>query len=140
MTKRHNLILASVSAAALMVPAIVGITSARASETAGPEAVTIVVQYSSLSGAYADDSSRFTMPVYFGQDETVLTDEAQVAVGALADGTAGHSTVLVPVRCNGDDDQAFAVYDTLYDYVVPVGVMALDLEDDHNSVFVASAI
>jgi hypothetical protein len=140
MTKRHISTLASLGAAALMAPLALGITSAQAEETAGPEAVTVLVQYSAFSGAYAEDATRFTMPVYFGREETVLTDEAQVALGALADETASYSTVSVTVRSNGDDDQAVAVYDTLYEYGVPVRVMALDLEDDRNSDVVASAI
>ena len=144
MTKRHILTMATVGAAALMIPVTLGITSAHAAESAGPDAVTVLVQYSDLSGAYAEDASRFTMPVYFGHDETILTDEAQVALGALADETASYSTVSVTVRSNGDDNQAVAVYGTLYEYGVPVRVMALDLEDglqgDGGPDVVASAI
>lgn len=131
---------ASIVAASLMVPLALGSVSAQAEETAGPEAVTVLVQYSALSGAYADDAARFTMPVYFGRDDTALTDDAQVALGALADETATYSTVSVTVRSNGDDDQAVAVYDTLYEYGVPARVMALDLEDDRSADVVASAI
>lgn len=130
MTKRHISTLASIGAAALMVPAILGITSAQADETAGPDAVTVLVEYSPLSQAYADEAGRFTMPVYFSREATVLTEEADLALGALADEAATYSAVAVTVRSQGDDDQAVAVYDALYEYGIPSRVMALELDDD----------
>lgn len=130
MTKRHISTLASIGAAALMVPAILGIASAQADETAGPDAVTVLVEYSPLSQAYADEAGRFTMPVYFSREATVLTEEADLALGALADEAATYSAVAVTVRSQGDDDQAVAVYDALYEYGIPSRVMALELDDD----------
>ncbi|MCE7999680.1 MAG: hypothetical protein HEP70_12535 [Rhodobiaceae bacterium] len=130
MTKRHISTLASIGAAALMVPAILGITSAQANETAGPDAVTVLVEYSPLSQAYADEAGRFTMPVYFSREATVLTEEADLALGALADEAATYSAVAVTVRSQGDDDQAVAVYDALYEYGIPSRVMALELDED----------
>lgn len=130
MTKRHISTLASIGAAALMVPAILGIASAQADESAGPDAVTVLVEYSPLSQAYADEAGRFTMPVYFSREATVLTEEADLALGALADEAATYSAVAVTVRSQGDDNQAVAVYDALYEYGIPSRVMALELDDD----------
>ncbi|WOF72915.1 hypothetical protein QMT40_000539 [Parvibaculaceae bacterium PLY_AMNH_Bact1] len=138
MTKRHKLTLnetlASFGAGALLVLATLGIaaglTSAQAGETAGPDAVTVLVEYSPLSRGYADEAGRFTMPVYFSRQATVLTEEADVALGALADEAASYAAVAVTVRSQGDDDQAVAVYDALYEYGVPARVMALELDED----------
>ncbi|MAN61308.1 MAG: hypothetical protein CMI60_05095 [Parvibaculum sp.] len=130
MTKRHTSTLALIGAAALMVPAILGITSAQADQTAGPDAVTVLVEYSPLSQAYMDDAGRFTMPVYFSREATVLTEEADLALGALADEAASYAAIAVTVRSQGDDDQAVAVYDALYEYGVPARVMALELDED----------
>ena len=130
MTKRHISTLASLGAAALMFPAILGITSAQADQTAAPDAVTVLVEYSPLSQAYADEAGQFTMPVYFSREATVLTEEADLALGALADEAASFAAVAVTVRSQGDDDQAVAVYDALYEYGVPPRVMALELDED----------
>jgi len=138
MTKRHkmtlNETLASIGAAALLVIATFGIaaglTSAQAEEAAGPDAVTVLVEYSPLSQAYADEAGRFSMPVYFSREATVLTEEADMALGALADEAASYAAVAVTVRSQGDDDQAVAVYDALYEYGVPTRVMALELDED----------
>lgn len=144
MTKRHISTLASIGAAALMAPAILGITSAQADETAGPDSVTVLVEYAPLSQAYADDAGRFTMPVYFSHEATVLTEEADLALGALADEAATYSAVAITVRSQGDDDQAVAVYDALYEYGIPSRVMALELDDeiigDVDTEVLASAI
>ncbi|MDF1847900.1 MAG: hypothetical protein P1U69_11930 [Parvibaculaceae bacterium] len=138
MTKRHkmtlNETLASIGAAALLVMATLGIaaglTSARADQAVGPDSVTVLVEYSPLSQAYTDDAGRFTMPVYFSREATVLTEEADLALGALADEAASFAAVAVTVRSQGDDDQAVAVYDALYEYGVPARVMALELDED----------
>eukprot|EP00439_Symbiodinium_sp_Y106_P088640 s1_g1176.t1 len=105
-------------------------TSAQAESTLGPDAVTVMVEYAPLSDVYADAEGRFTMPVYFAHEATVLTEEADLALGALADETATYSAVAVTVRSQGNDDQAVAVYDALYEYGVPARVMALELDDD----------
>lgn len=139
MTKRHISTLALIGAAALMLPGILGITSAQADQSGGPDTVSVLVEYSSLSQAYADEAGQFTMPVYFSRDATVLTEEADLALGALADEAASFAAVAVTVRSQGDDDQAVAVYDALYEYGVPARVMALDLEDSGSS-DIASAI
>jgi len=138
MTKRHkmtlNETLATIGGATLLVMASLGIaaglTSARADEAAGPDAVTVLVEYSPLSQAYSDDAGTFTMPVYFSREATVLTEEADLALGALADEAASFAAVAVTVRSQGDDDQAVAVYDALYEYGVPARVMALELDED----------
>jgi len=146
MTKREkftlNQTLASIGAAFLMVLATLGIaaslTSAQAAESAGPDAVTVLVEYSPLSHAYSDDAGRFTMPVYFAREATSLTEDAQIALGALADETATYAAVAVTVRSQGDDDHAVAVYDALYEYGIPPRVMALELDADTD--ILASAI
>lgn len=138
MTKRHkmtlNETLGSIGGAMLLVMATLGITagltSARADDTVGPDAVTVLVEYSPLSQAYSDDTGTFTMPVYFSREATVLTEEADLALGALADEAASYAAIAVTVRSQGDDDQAVAVYDALYEYGVPARVMALELDED----------
>ena len=138
MTKRHkmtlNETLASIGAGTLLVMATLGIaaglTSARADGTVGPDSVTVLVEYSPLSQAYSDDAGTFTMPVYFSREATVLTEDADLALGALADEAASYAAIAVTVRSQGDDDQAVAVYDALYEYGVPARVMALELDED----------
>ena len=83
-----------------------------------------------ITSAQADQAGRFSMPVYFAREATVLTEEADLALGALADEAAAYAAVAVTVRSQGDDDQAVAVYDALYEYGVPARVMALELDED----------
>ncbi len=134
MTHRYTRTLAGIGAAALIISGTLGLTavsaSAQAESTLGPDAVTVMVEYAPLSDVYSDGDGRFTMPVYFAHEATILTEEADVALGALADEAATYSAVAVTVRSQGNDDQAVAVYDALYEYGVPARVMALELDDD----------
>ncbi len=134
MTKRYTRTLAGIGAAALMISGALSLmaanTAAKADSSLGPDAVTVLVEYAPLSDVYADGEGRFTMPVYFAHEATVLTEEADLALGALADEAATYSAVAVTVRSQGNDDQAVAVYDALYEYGVPARVMALELDED----------
>ncbi len=137
MTQLYTRTLAGIGAAALMISGAMGFaaisTSAQAERALGPDAVTVMVEYAPLSEVYTDAEGRFTMPVYFAREATVLTEEADLALGALADETATYSAVAVTVISQGNDDQAVAVYDALYEYGVPARVMALELDDDEVS-------
>jgi outer membrane protein OmpA-like peptidoglycan-associated protein len=115
-----------------------GETGLQQEEQLAPASVTITLHTSDLahSIAYVEDGTSFTIPVYFGLDDTSITDEANLALIALADEASVAQSVSITVSAHGlgldegatlQDMRALTVFDRLNELGIPDRAMALEL-------------
>jgi hypothetical protein len=115
--------------------------------TASPASILITAQLSSLVQpiAYLSDapfSENVThLPVYFAPGDTRPSEEAQLALAALADEAAVNASVLLTVTATDrdgvsaqlQDARAVSVFNTLSTLGVPMRAIALDLLEDEEA-------